>query len=111
MRRPSGHEISSRAECGRDVARCCCKRWRNSVSNLAIPKAGIPVDGFQMTIDAWRAVLAVQGAEDGYLTVELYAVKVEEPQDDFVLHRLDDDTLPMIERTALLYVVLAAAVG
>jgi hypothetical protein len=64
-----------------------------------------------MTIDAWRAVLAVQGAEDGYLTVELYAVKVEEPQDDFVLHRLDDDTLPMIERTALLYVVLAAAVG
>src|SRR2546423_11869944 len=44
-------------------------------SNVAIRKAGIPIDDIRATIDAWRAVLPVQAAEDGDLTAALDAVK------------------------------------
>jgi predicted nucleic acid-binding protein len=45
-------------------------------SNVAIRKAGIPVDDIRTTIDAWRAVLPVQAAEDGDLAAALDAVKM-----------------------------------
>ena len=44
-------------------------------SNVTIRKVGIPVDGVRTTIDAWRAVLPVQAAEDGDLLAALAAVK------------------------------------
>jgi predicted nucleic acid-binding protein len=44
-------------------------------SNVAIRKAGIPIKDIRETIDAWRAVLPVQAAEDGDLTAALDAVK------------------------------------
>jgi len=44
-------------------------------SSVAIRKAGIAVDDVRTTIDAWRAVLPVQGTEDGDLTAALDAVK------------------------------------
>src|SRR6266513_1895478 len=44
-------------------------------SNVAIRKAGIPIEDIQTTIDAWRAVLPVQAAEAGDLTAALDAVK------------------------------------
>ena len=37
-------------------------------SNVAIRKAGIPIDDIRATIDAWRAVLPVHAAEEGDLT-------------------------------------------
>ena len=43
-------------------------------SNVAIRKAGIPIDDIRATIDAWRAVLPVQAAEDGDLTAALDVV-------------------------------------
>jgi predicted nucleic acid-binding protein len=42
---------------------------------MAIRKAGIGVDEVRMTIDAWRAVLPVQGTEDDDLSAALDAVK------------------------------------
>jgi len=45
-------------------------------SSVAIRKAKIPVDDIRMTIDAWRAVLPVQSAEDGDLAAALEAVKM-----------------------------------
>jgi predicted nucleic acid-binding protein len=42
---------------------------------VAIRKAGIAVDDVRTTIDAWRAVLPVQGTEDGDLSAALDAVK------------------------------------
>ena len=42
---------------------------------MAIRKAGIGVDEVRTTIDAWRAVLPVQGTEDGDLSAALDAVK------------------------------------
>ena len=45
-------------------------------SNLAIRTAGIPVDDIRTTIDAWRAVLPVQAAEDDDLAAALDAVKM-----------------------------------
>jgi predicted nucleic acid-binding protein len=47
-------------------------------SNVAIRKAGIPVDNIRTTIEAWRAVLPVQAAEDGDLGVALEAVKMHQ---------------------------------
>src|SRR2546430_17181072 len=44
-------------------------------SSVAIRKAGIPIDDIRATIDAWRAVLPVQAAEDGDLAAALDAVK------------------------------------
>src|SRR5205814_8767676 len=44
-------------------------------SNVAIRKAGIPIEDIRVTIDAWRAVLPVQAAEDGDLTAALDAVR------------------------------------
>jgi len=45
-------------------------------SSVAIRKARIPVDDIRTTIDAWRAVLPVQGAEDSDLSAALDAVKM-----------------------------------
>jgi hypothetical protein len=42
---------------------------------VAIRKAGIAVDEVRTTIDAWRAVLPVQGTEDDDLSAALDAVK------------------------------------
>jgi predicted nucleic acid-binding protein len=44
-------------------------------SSVATRKAGIAVDDVRMTIDAWRAVLPVQGTEDSDLSAALDAVK------------------------------------
>ena len=44
-------------------------------SSVAIRKAGIGVDEVRTTIDAWRAVLPVQGTEDDDLSAALDAVK------------------------------------
>jgi predicted nucleic acid-binding protein len=44
-------------------------------SSVAIRKARIPVDEIRTTIDAWRAVLPVQAADDSDLTAALDAVK------------------------------------
>ena len=44
-------------------------------SSVAIRKAGIPVDKIRTMIDAWRAVLPVQAADDSDLTAALDAVK------------------------------------
>jgi predicted nucleic acid-binding protein len=44
-------------------------------SSVAIRKAGIAVDEVRTTIDAWRAVLPVQGTEDSDLCAALDAVK------------------------------------
>ena len=43
--------------------------------NVAIRKARIPVEDIRRTIDAWRAVLPVQAAEDSDLLVALEAVR------------------------------------
>jgi predicted nucleic acid-binding protein len=45
-------------------------------SSVAIRKAGIPIDEIRTTIDAWRAVLPVQAADDNDLTAALDAVKM-----------------------------------
>ena len=45
-------------------------------SNVAIRKARIPVEDIRRTIDAWRAVLPVQTADDSDLLVALEAVRV-----------------------------------
>jgi predicted nucleic acid-binding protein len=45
-------------------------------SNVAIRKARIPVEDVRRTIDAWRAVLPVQTADDSDLLVALEAVRV-----------------------------------
>jgi predicted nucleic acid-binding protein len=42
---------------------------------VAIRKAGIEADAVRTTIDAWRAVLPVQGTEDDDLSAALDAVK------------------------------------
>ena len=44
-------------------------------SSVAIRKAGIEVDAVRTTLDAWRAVLPVQGTEDDDLSAALDAVK------------------------------------
>ncbi len=44
-------------------------------SNAAIRKARIPVEDIRRTIDAWRAVLPVQAADDSDLLVALEAVR------------------------------------
>ena len=44
-------------------------------SNVALRKARIPVKDIRKTIDAWRAVLPVQAADDSDLLVALEAVK------------------------------------
>ena len=44
-------------------------------SNVAIRKARIPVDDIRRTIDAWRAVLPVQAADQGDLLAALEAVR------------------------------------
>ena len=47
-------------------------------SSVAIRKAGVPVDSIRTTIDAWRAVLPVQAAEDSDLAAALDAVKMHQ---------------------------------
>ena len=44
-------------------------------SNAAIRKAGIAIDDIRTMIDAWRAVLPVQGTEDGDLSAALDPMK------------------------------------
>jgi predicted nucleic acid-binding protein len=44
-------------------------------SSVAIRKAGVEVDAVRTTLDAWRAVLPVQGTQDGDLSAALDAVK------------------------------------
>jgi predicted nucleic acid-binding protein len=44
-------------------------------SHVAIRKAGIPVADIRRTIDAWRAVLPVQAADDSDLSAALDAVR------------------------------------
>ena len=44
-------------------------------SSVAIRKAGIPIERIRTTIDAWRAVLPVQAADNSDLTAALDAVK------------------------------------
>ncbi len=44
-------------------------------SNVAIRTARIPVEDIRRTIDAWRAVLPVQAADDSDLLVALEAVR------------------------------------
>ena len=44
-------------------------------SNVAIRKARIPVEDIRRTIDAWRAVLPVQAADEGDLLMALDAVR------------------------------------
>jgi predicted nucleic acid-binding protein len=44
-------------------------------SNVAIRKARIPVEDIRRTVDAWRAVLPVQAADDSDLLVALEAVR------------------------------------
>jgi predicted nucleic acid-binding protein len=43
-------------------------------ANVAIRKAGIPIENVRATIDAWRAVFPVQAAEEGDLSAALDAV-------------------------------------
>src|SRR5712691_2932627 len=47
-------------------------------SNVAIRKAGIPVDDIRTLIDAWRAVLPVHAAEESDLAAALAAVKAHQ---------------------------------
>ena len=42
---------------------------------MAIREAGIEVDAVRTTIDAWRAVLPVQGTQNDDLSAALHAVK------------------------------------
>src|SRR5919108_1017292 len=87
-------------------------------SSVAIRKAGIEVDAVRTTLDAWRAVLLVQGTEDDDLSAALDAVKkhrlafwdamlwgaaqragvrhllTEDLQDGFELYRLIEEMLP-----------------
>ena len=44
-------------------------------SSVAIRKAGTEVDAVRTTIDAWRAVLPVQGTQDDDLSAALDAAK------------------------------------
>ena len=44
-------------------------------SNVAIRKARIPVEDIRRTIDAWRAVLPVQAADDSDLSAAIEAVR------------------------------------
>jgi predicted nucleic acid-binding protein len=45
------------------------------LANRRLGKAGVAVDQVRTTIDAWRAVLPVQGTEDDDLSAALEAVK------------------------------------
>ena len=45
-------------------------------SNVAIRKARIPVEDIRTTVDAWRAVLPVQAADNSDLSAALEAVRV-----------------------------------
>lgn len=49
-------------------------------ANVAIRKAGIPIEDIRRTIDAWRAVLPIQAADDGDLGAALEAVGVHRLQ-------------------------------
>ena len=79
---------------------------------MAIRKAGIPIEDIRRTINAWRAVLPIEAADDGDLVAALDAVKayrlpfcdamlwisaqrvgvrcllIEELQDGFILRRV-----------------------
>src|SRR4029079_17152436 len=44
-------------------------------ANVAIRKAGIPIEDIRKTIDAWRAVLLVQAADDEDLAAALETVR------------------------------------
>lgn len=44
-------------------------------ANVAIRKAGIPIEDIRRTIDAWRAVLPIQAADDDDLAAAFEAVK------------------------------------
>jgi len=47
-------------------------------ANVAIRKAGIAVQDVGVMIDAWRAVLPIQAADDGDLTAALEAVRAHQ---------------------------------
>jgi predicted nucleic acid-binding protein len=47
-------------------------------ANVAIRKAGIAVQDVRVMIDAWRAVLPIQTADDGDLTAALEAVRAHQ---------------------------------
>ena len=44
-------------------------------ANVAIRKAGIPIEDIRRTIDAWRAVLPIQAADVGDLAAALEAIR------------------------------------
>jgi predicted nucleic acid-binding protein len=44
-------------------------------ANLAIRKAGIPIEDIRRTIDAWRAVLPIQAADGDDLAAALEAIR------------------------------------
>jgi predicted nucleic acid-binding protein len=49
-------------------------------ANVAIRKAGIPIEDIRRTIDAWRAVLPIQTADDRDLGAALEVVRVHQLQ-------------------------------
>jgi predicted nucleic acid-binding protein len=46
-------------------------------ANVAIRKAGIPIEDIRRTIDAWRAVVPIQAADDDDLAAALEAVRAQ----------------------------------
>jgi predicted nucleic acid-binding protein len=47
-------------------------------ANVAIRKAGIPIEDIRRTIDAWRAVLPIQAADDEDLAAALEVVRAHQ---------------------------------
>jgi hypothetical protein len=72
LRRHIGRAISCYGECGQGRP---LLQTPAEFSSVAIRKAGIRVDEVRMTIDAWRAVLPVQGTEDDDLSAALDGMK------------------------------------
>src|SRR4029450_4763258 len=47
-------------------------------ANVAIRKAGIPIEDIRRTIDAWRAVLPIQAADGDDLAAALEAIRAHQ---------------------------------
>lgn len=69
------------------IARAMRKGWTvlllqtlAEFANVAIRKAGIPIEDIRTTIDAWRDVLPIQTADDRDLGAALEAVRVHRLQ-------------------------------
>ena len=73
MRGRCGRVTSSPAQCGRHHV--LLLQVLAEFSNVAIRKARIPVKDIRRTIDAWRAVLPIQAADEGDLLMALDAVR------------------------------------